>query len=258
MLAAIRRKTTALRRLARFAGKPKNIGYCTICEGKSIFIKTAEWLRDHYICYRCNSIPRQRALIKVLEEQFSSYRSMSIHESSPSGAASAKLKWECSNYIPTYFYPDLEPGHYRNGFRSENLERMTFVDNTFDLIITQDVMEHVMNPDRAFAEIARTLKPGGAHVFTVPRYKGKETLVRAFEKDGQIHYPEVRDYHGNPIDKNGSLVVTEWGDDLLEVIDDTSGLSSERHSFNNSNYGLVAEFLDVFISRKPLEKSHRT
>ena len=30
------------------------------------------------------------------------------------------------------------------------------------------IPEHVFNPDKAFFEIARTLKQGGSHIFTVP------------------------------------------------------------------------------------------
>jgi 2-polyprenyl-3-methyl-5-hydroxy-6-metoxy-1,4-benzoquinol methylase len=33
----------------------------------------------------------------------------------------------------------------------------TCADKSFDLVITQDVMEHVYHPDRVFYEIARTL-----------------------------------------------------------------------------------------------------
>ena len=44
---------------------------------------------------------------------------------------------------------------------------MTFQNESFDLFITQDVFEHVMEPNKAFKEIERVLKPGGAHVFTV-------------------------------------------------------------------------------------------
>lgn len=238
-------------RLFKYAGKPKNIGVCPVCEGCTVFIRTAEWLRDHYICIRCNSIPRQRAIIKVINSLFPTYRSMTIHESSPSGPASAKLKQECPNYVPSHFYPDLEPGEFRNGFRCENLERMTIADESFNLVITQDVMEHVLKPNKAFAEIARILKPGGAHVFTVPLYKGKGTVVRAIEKNGRIHYLKEKDFHGNPIDKEGSLVVTEWGDELIDFIEKASGLKTEIFTFNDRGLGLVAEFLDVFVSAKP-------
>ncbi|MDX2479779.1 MAG: class I SAM-dependent methyltransferase [Desulfuromusa sp.] len=246
----------AIRRFIKYANKPKNVGYCLICEGQTVFIETADWLRDNYICVRCNSIPRHRALIKIVHEKFPSFLSMKIHESSPSGAASAKLKKKCLDYTPTYFYPDLEPGKYRNGFRSENLEKMTFADNSFDLMITQDVMEHVMNPAPAFAEIARIIKPGGAHVFTVPVFKGKKTLVRAYEKNGQVYYPEEKDFHGNPIDREkGSLVTREWGDDLIDFIKKSCGLKTEVYSFDDRKFGLVAEFLDVYVCQKPISSS---
>ena len=58
------------------------------------------------------------------------------------------------------------------------------------------------------------------------------------------------EYHGNPIDEAGSLVVTEWGNDLMEFVQEYSGMSTERLSFNDRQFGLVAEFLDVLVSRK--------
>ncbi len=239
------------RRLLKFAGKPKNKGYCPICEGSTLFIETADWLRDYYLCVRCGSIPRQRALIKTIQERYPNYRSLAIHESSPSGPASAKLKRTCSDYLPTQFFPDRKSGEIFRGFRCENLEKMTFADASFDLIITQDVLEHVLNPDQAFIEIARTLKPGGAHIFTVPLYKGQQTVVRAKEENGTIHYLEEKVFHSNPVDKDGSMVTTDWGDDLPQRIEDVSGLPTELLTFFDRSRGLDAEFLDVFISRKP-------
>jgi SAM-dependent methyltransferase len=240
-------------KLFKHASKPRNIGFCPICERRTIFIEMTEWLRDNYICIRCNSIPRNRALIKVLQEQYPSYRAMKIHESSPGGAASGKLKKECSNYTPTYFYPDLEPGQFHQGIRSENLEHMTFADNSFDLVITQDVLEHVLNPDKAFKEIVRTLKPGGAHVFTVPLHSGNKTVVRAIEQNGQVKYLENKIFHGNPIDEKGALVATDWGDDLPDYIEESTGLTTETYSFNDLHFGLKAWALDVFITRKPIK-----
>jgi 2-polyprenyl-3-methyl-5-hydroxy-6-metoxy-1,4-benzoquinol methylase len=52
-------------------------------------------------------------------------------------------------------------------------------------VITQDVMEHVFDPHHAFKEIARTLKPGGLHIFTTPIYGMPRSRVRARVRDGQ-------------------------------------------------------------------------
>ncbi|MDR0583764.1 MAG: class I SAM-dependent methyltransferase [Treponema sp.] len=54
---------------------------------------------------------------------------------------------------------------FPKGYRNENLEEQTFSDEMFELIITQDVFEHVYNPEKAFSEIARTLKKA-AHIFS--------------------------------------------------------------------------------------------
>ena len=177
-----------------------------------------------------------------------------MHESSPGGASSEKLKRECQKYVASHFFPDVAPGQMKDGFRCENLEQQTFADAEFDLVVTQDVFEHILNPRQAFSEIARTLKPGAAHVFTVPWYYWKPTLVRAVEENGAIQHLENPDYHGNPIDPNGSLVVTEWGWDFCDFIYKHSGMTTTVVRIQDKYRGIQAEFIEVFISRKPVEK----
>ena len=232
-----------------------NFGFCPICEAKTVFVIRKDWLRDFYHCARCGSIPRWRALIQVLQTHFPDWRTLRMHESSPGGASSEKLKRESQNYIASHFFSDVTAGQVKNGFRCENLEQQTFADAEFDLVITQDVFEHILNPARALSEIARTLKPGGAHVFTVPWYYWKQTLVRAVEENGSIRHLETPDYHGNPIDPNGSLVVTEWGWDLCGFIFEHSGLQTTAVRIQDRYRGIEAEFIEVFISRKQVEKT---
>jgi SAM-dependent methyltransferase len=139
----------------------------------------------------------------------------------------------------------------KDGYRSENLESQTFPDASFDLVITQDVFEHVLDPAQAFAEIARTLKPGGAHVFTIPWYYWKPTRVRAErDLDGSIRHLVEPDYHGSPIDPNGSLVVTEWGSDFCDFVYQCSGLTTTAIRIHDWRRGIEAKFIEVFISRK--------
>lgn len=63
---------------------------------------------------------------------------------------------------------DLEPGETADAVSCQDLARLTYPDARFDLILTSDVMQKLHDIDKAIAEIARVLRPGGAHVFSVP------------------------------------------------------------------------------------------
>jgi SAM-dependent methyltransferase len=241
-------------------------GACPVCAHACLFIREGASLRSHLACARCRSLPRSRALVHVLETHFPAWRDLHIHESSPGGASLGKFMRECRHYLPTHFFPDTPPGETRDGcrcedteaqtfqthaFRCEDLEAQTFADELFDLVITQDVFEHVLDPGRAFAEVARTLKPGGAHVFTIPWYPGQETMVRAVRVNGSVKHLLPPDYHVNPMDDEGSLVVTEWGRDVADFIYRASGLTTTVFWINDRSRGIEGEFREVFVSRKP-------
>ncbi|MCK8489039.1 class I SAM-dependent methyltransferase [Paenibacillus sp. MBLB2552] len=232
--------------------KPRNYGYCVICEKDTEFIEENPWLRDHYLCTSCKSIPRQRALINTLNEFYPEWKTMDIYESSPCGPASKFLKTKNDQYVSSHlFSEDLPSGSYVKGIRNENLERMSFGDVSFDLVITQDVFEHVMEPDKAFNEISRILRPGGAHVFTMPWYSDLEkTRRRAKKMNGEIIYLEEPQYHGNPVDAKGSLVTFDWGRDFTDFIFEHSNMQTLIYLVKDKYLGLDAEFLHVFVSRK--------
>ena len=126
----------------------------------------------------------------------------------------------------------------------------TFDDESFDIVITQDVLEHLLEPSQSIKEICRTLKPGGVHVFTVPWYYWQETRIRARKIDGEIEYIEEPEYHANPVDEKGALVVTEWGKDLIDTIYVSSGMTTTAIRIYDRRIGVEANFIEVFLSRK--------
>ena len=229
-------------------------GYCTCCSSATHFQSTDAWLRDHFICTRCASIPRERALLKVIDQQFPNWKAGVLHESSPGGgASSARLARECPGYFSSHFFAGHAPGSMVGNARCENLEALTFSDESIDLHVTQDVMEHVLDPHAAFREIARTLKPGGAHVFTAPLVnKANPTLQAARrEPDGSVTHLMAPEYHGNPIDPRGSLVTWRWGFDIARHIFEASGLFTEFYIYDDLSLGIRAEYIEVMVSRKP-------
>jgi SAM-dependent methyltransferase len=239
-------------RSALFPYKYKhNSGYCNICEAKTIFFEFKSWLRDNYKCGRCGSIPRNRALINTLNTFYPDWKNLRIHESSPGGPVSEYLAKKAKYYNSSHYYEDVPRGVYKGAHRSEDLTNLTFNDQDFDLFITADVFEHVFEPQKAFSEIARVLRPGGAHIFTMPWYPGlKSSLQRAVLNKEKIELLQEAVYHGNPIDDNGSLVTYDWGQDFCDIIYGASGLYTTIYLKKDRSLGLEAEMLEVFISKK--------
>jgi hypothetical protein len=73
-----------------------NQGHCVVCDSHVTFFSENDWLRDHYLCNNCSSIPRERALMYCIEKFYPNWRELNIHESSPANrGASLKLKNNC-------------------------------------------------------------------------------------------------------------------------------------------------------------------
>lgn len=192
----------------------------------------------------------------VIEKCLPGWRDLIIHESSPGKrGASRRLSQECSRYMPSQYFPDRPPGSSVGKFRCENLEALTFSDASIDLHVTQDVLEHVFQPDRVFREIARTLKPGGAHIFTVPLVnKDKPSQHRArLDDDGRIVHLEPPIYHGNPVSAQGSLVTVDWGFDICRHIFESCGLITHIVRLDDLSLGIRAEYIEVLVTLKPDE-----
>jgi SAM-dependent methyltransferase len=167
-----------------------------------------------------------------MQRFFPQWRSLSIHESSPvlGRGANRRLAKEASAYIASHYYPGVAPGDDREWHSLRNLEHLSFGDESFDLHITQDVFEHLFDPAAACREIARTLLPGGAHVFTTPLVRKNEPtrFCASLAPDGTvIHLIEPPEYHGNPISSEGSLVTVNWDFDITNFIFESSGSSTE-------------------------------
>ena len=102
---------------------------------------------------------------------------------------------------------------------SEDLMALSYADASFDLVITADTLEHVPDVAAALREIRRVLKPGGAHVFSVPLIADRATRRRAeIDANGVVRHLLAPSYHGAPGDDKGDfLVFHEFGADFEEL-----------------------------------------
>ena len=116
-----------------------------------------------------------------------------------------------------YLGHDVAGGAVIQGVRHEDALALSFGNASLDLIVSQDVMEHVPEIEPAIAEAARVLRPGGRFYFSVPFDPASDTTVqRAKLIDGDVVHREEPVFHGNPVSPEGSLVFFDHGWDLID------------------------------------------
>jgi len=132
----------------------------------------------------------------------------------------------------------------------QNLEQLTFEDESFDLIICSDVLEHVRRYRQALAELARVTEPGGAVIITVPETGTDEhesfcEIRRAPERD--VWQPDAP-RHSDPLDPDGCLVYRHFGQQAFMNDLQAVGLTPTRTEPYRQRYGIVN--CAVYIGRK--------
>jgi hypothetical protein len=226
-------------------------GHCPACRQQAEFTSETHWLRDDLKCSRCGSIPRERAFAEVLDRHAPGWRDQVLHECSPADRAiSARLRRECPAYIGSQYYSDIPRGQMHEGYRSENLEALTFADNSIDLHCHLDVLEHVNHPDRCFAEMQRTLRPGGKMIFTTPYYPEKAQTERraSYGENGETYLLFEAEYHGNPISDAGSLVTFHYGQNFGDLIRIWAPLCRiEMVTLTDPDIGVIGPYREVFV-----------
>lgn len=226
-----------------------NTGHCHCCRTETVFDAYSTWLRDQYVCRICGSVPRQRAINYILDTCLPGWESKIVHESS---ASHDFVQRYCPGYSRSFYFEDIEPGQlHPNGDLCQDLQALTFEDNSIDIFVTQDVFEHILEPEKASREILRVLKPGGCHVFTAPKYDFiDESFPRISNENGELHHLHTPEYHGNPVGDGRALVTWTYGRDFEDVLAKWCGTNTTTYLIRDRQLGLDGEHLHVFVTRK--------
>lgn len=128
----------------------------------------------------------------------------------------------------------LLPRHKLVKFPEEDMTSLSFKDESYNLVLHSDTLEHIPDPILALKECRRVLKKGGACIYTVPIIYERMSRSRDGLKDS---------YHGNKeYDGFDYKVHTEFGADFW-VYAIKAGFSNVTiHSFEfPSSLAIIAE-----------------
>ena len=191
-------------------------------------------IRETYQCENCKASLRERvtasgilaaygkAGVRSLAElvQLSSFFNLSIYEPGVAGAYRKFFK-SLPKYQNSFFWEGGTPGEDMYGVRHEDLMKLTFPSSSFDLVVSSDIFEHIRRPWVAFREVARVLKPGGMHIFSIPALlpMQKSTVYRVDTSSSEdVHILEPY-FHGDG--RGGkSLVYVDYGRDIFEKLEE--------------------------------------
>src|SRR5215217_4956758 len=203
------------------------LGACTVCGRSSLFVLTGppSTIRNHAICVRCKSSSRERHLAKTVLEAFAprgirglagfaARPELVLYDTSSRGTLARAAG---PGVLRSEFFNDVPRGESRDGVLSQDLRRLTFADASLDLMVSEDVFEHIPDYAAAFREAHRVLKPGGHHIFTIPFHFDRRTRELFEWRDGEPRLFEPVEYHGDPIRGNIPCFI-HFGYDLLDFL----------------------------------------
>ena len=213
--------------------KQESYGYygnCIVCNSSQSFVvdyvgaeirdgkKSPNW-RERLVCPNCRCNNRQRFMVhKVFDNYKLGQKILMYEQVSPvykmvSRDVSAVEGFE-------YLGMGYRGGCVYNGVLNENICKLSYDNETFDLLVANDVFEHVDNYVRAFKEAYRVLRPGGKLLFTVPfNANSRETIKYAEDREDGIVYHKEALYHNSPIENMDALLVYQiFGWDMLDEL----------------------------------------
>jgi SAM-dependent methyltransferase len=140
------------------------------------------------------------------------------------------------------FGTELEVNRY-----NINLEKIDFPAESFDIVLTSDVAEHIRDIDQAHREIYRILRNGGAYIFTVPYDPECATHhVLVDTSSSQDKYLVPAQLHGDPL-TGGILAYRVFGRQIFVDLE-TIGFTVEFLEVNDVSLGIFDG--DVFIATR--------
>jgi SAM-dependent methyltransferase len=215
--------------------------------------RTPNW-REWLVCMRCGMNSRQRLMAKLVQQvtlDLPHPRIYLMEQVTPifdwvRGLPGVEVHG--SEYLGHAY----QGGQHVGGLRHEDVMQLSYAGDSFDLIVSNDVMEHIPDPQKALQECFRVLKPGGEVLATFPFHVTLErTVVRATLTEDRVAHLLPPQYHGNPVSSDGSLVFHDFGWDLLRQMRAARFEPAVCEFYASDEFGHVGPGLLVFRMRKP-------
>jgi tetratricopeptide (TPR) repeat protein len=240
-------------------------GYCRVCNSSAQFLidyrhshpvqgtKIPNW-RERLLCPTCRLNNRMRSVIHLFLEECEPTQNSHIYLTEQVTPLYKYVKNHFFNVMGSEYLGNQIPygSVLENGTRNESLTALSFKDSDFDFILSFDVLEHIPDYQKAFAECYRVLNNNGKMLFTVPfRKQSEKNLIRAkLDSQGNLIHLEKPLYHGDPLNNKGILCFQEFGWQILDELKDVGFGEVKAIIYGSSFYGYLGAGNIAFIAQK--------
>lgn len=200
---------------------------------------------------------RVRGVMLCIEQAIAQHELVSprIYAAEAVTAFALKMRGLFPRFVGSEFTTSPEMSEWLYPIPREDLQSLSFRENSFDIVSTNEVLEHVPSIDSALGEILRVLRPGGWHFGTVPfLYLSEQGEVRTrMEPDGSLIHCMEPQYHGDPMHESGALVFELPAWDLLERARAIGFSDAFMRFVTSAEYGILSEHIGgvlVFCCQK--------
>lgn len=194
---------------------------------------------------------RMRAVLMVIDEMIGAAPAhlMRLFATEAITPFALRLRGRFARFLGSEYGADEQARRELYPIPHEDLTALTLPTGRFDLVTTNEVLEHVPDLDAALREIARVLRPGGWHVGTHPfRFTCEEGDRRSALVDGEVVHLKPPEYHGNPVDPEaGSLVFETPGWDILKRAERAGFAEARMRFIASERHGILTENTGVFM-----------
>lgn len=202
--------------------------YCPVCASRRLAIRL-DTNEISVRCLTCRASAVTISLVAVLRRVAPNLETKQVYELSSRGALFNYLVRNSGKLTYSEYFDNVAPGEFWNGIQCQDVQNLTYPDESFDVCTSTEVFEHVPDDLKGFSEIRRVLKPDGIFVFTVPLLNENETVERArLTPTGEIQYLLSPEYHGDPIRGHKPvLAFRNYGQDIVDRLHSQGFINAE-------------------------------
>ena len=196
-------------------------------------------LRESVLFRGINS--RCRAVLKLVADA-PLQRTATVYASESLTPLAAALRNRFPNFIGSEYLPDGSDWRQLPHARHEDVQALSFQDESLDCYVSCEILEHVPSIPTALREAARTVRRGGLFLATFPFLQlQQESVVKAVVESGSVRHLTAPEYHGNPLNERPSLVFSVPAWDIVDMAKAAGFATVHMVAMSSRKFGIVAD-----------------